>query len=164
VKVLILVRHAKSSWKHAGLPDPLRPLNKRGKRDAPMMGGRLARRNVEPELMVSSPAVRAVATAKAFAREMGYPVEEIRIDARMYQADVLDLLEVVEELDDALDCVVLFGHNPGLTELANDLSSEVANLPTCGVVELHFQTAIWATIAEKEPVFVDLDYPKRIDR
>jgi phosphohistidine phosphatase len=164
VKVLILVRHAKSSWKHAGRPDELRPLNKRGKRDAPMMGERLARRGVDPELMLSSPAVRATATAKAFAREIGYPVEEIRIDERLYEADAFELLEVIEELNDALDCVVLFGHNPGLTELANDLGCDVANLATCGVVELRFDTGRWATIGESEPIYVDLDYPKNLSR
>jgi phosphohistidine phosphatase len=162
VKVLILVRHAKSSWKHAGLPDDLRPLNKRGKRDAPMMGERLARRGVEPELMISSPAVRAMATAKAFARELGYPVDDIRRDERLYEADAFDLLEVIEEFDDALCRVVLFGHNPGLTELVNDLSCDVANLPTCGIVELHFDTGRWATIGESEPACVDLDYPKNL--
>ena len=167
MKILILVRHAKSSWKDTSLPDHLRPLNKRGKRDGPAMGERLARRGVDADLVISSPTVRAMMTAKAFAREIGYPSAEIVADERLYEADASDLLEVIQELDDALECVLLFGHNPGLTDLANDLANDlavdVANIPTCGIVELQFDTNTWTHIGELDPIQVDFDYPKKID-
>ena len=160
MKTLILIRHAKSSWKHPDLPDLLRPLNKRGQRDAPVMGGRLAKREVEPDLIASSPATRAIATAEAMAQEIGYPEEDIRVDERLYEASAFDLLEIIQGLDNALEHVMLIGHNPGLTELANDLGCDVDNIPTCGVVELQFDIGSWALVGDVDPIHIDFDYPK----
>jgi phosphohistidine phosphatase len=164
MKTLILVRHAKSSWKHADLPDRLRPLNKRGQRDAPVMGERLAKRGVAPNLIASSPATRAMATAKVIAREIGCPEEDIRADERLYGASAFELLEIIQELGDHLDRVMLVGHNPGLTDLADDLGCNIDNVPTCGVVELAFDIDRWAQASEKDPVCVDFDYPKNPPR
>jgi phosphohistidine phosphatase len=163
MKTLILVRHAKSSWKKP-LPDHLRPLNKRGKRDVPMMGKRLAKREIEPDAIISSPATRALATAETIAQEIGYPRDEIRVDERLYGASAFELLEIIQELDDHLDCVMLFGHNPGLTDLVNDLGCDVDNVPTCGVVELEFDIDFWATVGDIDPTHVDFDYPKNPHR
>jgi phosphohistidine phosphatase len=160
MKTLILARHAKSSWKHPELPDLLRPLNRRGEQDAPMMGERLAKRAVEPDLIVSSPATRALATAEAIAREIGYPEEDILADERLYGASSFDLIEIIQELDVHLDHVMLFGHNPGLTDLANDLGCDIDNIPTCGVVELQFDIGSWALVGDIDPTCVDFDYPK----
>ena len=162
MKVLTLVRHAKSSWKDRGLPDRFRPLNKRGKRDAPMMGERLAERGVEVDRVISSPATRAKTTAEAIAEEIGYPWEEIVVDERLYHAEAFELLEVIQGLEDYLHHVMLLGHNPGLTELANHLSPYyINNVPTCGVVELRYDTAAWACLGEVEPTEVHFDYPKK---
>lgn len=162
MKTLILIRHAKSSWKNRGLPDRDRPLNKRGKRDAPVMGERLAERGVEVDGVISSPAARAVATAEAIALEIDFPWDEVVLDERLYHADEFEMLEVIQEIDDDLDCVMCFGHNPGLTDLANYLSpSYIDNLPTCGVVELTFDVETWALVGDVEPVDVDFDYPKK---
>jgi phosphohistidine phosphatase len=162
IKILTLIRHAKSSWKNPGLSDRDRPLNKRGKRDAPVMGERLAERGFDPELVISSPAVRALATAEAIAEEIGYPWTEIVVDERLYEADASEWLEVIQSLDDVLDWVTCVGHNPGLTELVNYLSPyQVDNVPTCGVVELRFDTERWADIGYIRPTKVDLDYPKK---
>jgi phosphohistidine phosphatase len=164
VKTLILVRHAKSSWKHPNLPDRLRPLNKRGQRDAPMMGERLAKREVALDLIASSPATRAMATAETIARKISYPEEDIRADERLYGASAFELLEIIQELDDHLDRVMLVGHNPGLTGLVNDLGCDIDNAPTCGVVELAFDIDSWAHISETDPSCVDFDYPKNPQR
>lgn len=160
MKTLILVRHAKSSWKKP-LPDHLRPLNKRGQRDAPMMGERLARREIEPDAIITSPATRALVTAEVIAQEIGHPRDEIRIDERLYGASAFELLEIIQELDDYLDCVMLLGHDPGLTDLANDLGCDIDNVPTCGVVELEFDTDSWALIDDVDPTRIDFDYPKK---
>ena len=162
MKTLILIRHAKSSWKNPGVPDRLRPLNKRGKRDAPVMGERLAERGLEVDRVISSPATRALATAEVITSEIGFPWEEVLVDERLYHADAPELLEVIQGLDDYLDCVMCFGHNPGLTDLVNHLSPYyVDNVPTCGVVELRFDVDTWALVGEFEPIEVDFDYPKR---
>jgi len=164
VKILTLIRHAKSSWKDPGLPDWDRPLNKRGKRDAPMMGQRLAERGSYADRVISSPAVRALATAQAIAEEIEYPWTEIVVDDRLYEAGVFEWLAVVQGLDDALDRVMCVGHNPGLTELVNYFFSEqVGHVPTCGIVELRFDIWRWALVGHVEPTGVDFDYPKRVN-
>ncbi|MGD8968206.1 MAG: histidine phosphatase family protein [Anaerolineae bacterium] len=164
MKTLMLVRHAKSSWKERGLPDHERPLNKRGRRDAPMMGERLAQRGVEVDLIVSSSATRAVATAEAMAEALDYAWDEIVVDERLYEAYAEETLEVIEEQDEWVDHLMLIGHNPGLTVLVNYLSSHyLENVPTCGVVELRYDIERWAEVGDAEPVEVDFDYPKKRD-
>jgi len=162
MKTLTLIRHAKSSWKDSGLPDWDRPLNKRGKRDAPAMGKRLAERGDYADLLVSSPALRALATAEAIAQELEYLWTEIVADERLYGADVSEWLEVIHGLDDTLDRVMCVGHNPGLTDLVNCLSPyQIDNVPTCGVVDLTFDVERWALIGRTRATGVDFDYPKK---
>ncbi len=100
MKRVYLVRHAKSDWKRIGLADRDRPLNKRGKRDAPVMGQRLAARGVKPDLIVTSPAKRARKTAKVFAKELGYPKDEIVVEERVYEGGVEDLWDIIRGTDD----------------------------------------------------------------
>jgi phosphohistidine phosphatase len=162
MKTLILVRHAKSSWKQRGLPDRLRPLNKRGKRDAPMMGERLAKRRVEVDRVISSPATRALTTAEVIAEEIGHPWDEIVIDERLYHADADEILEVIQELPSHLDEVMLFGHNPGFTDLANTLVPHyIEMMPTCGVLQVKYDIDEWMELGEDEPAEVYFDYPKK---
>lgn len=163
MKHLTIIRHAKSSWKNEALPDVLRPLNKRGKRDAPMMGERLARRGLEASVLISSPATRALATAEVIADAIGYPPEEIRVDDDLYGANLFALLDIVQGLDGAVDSVILLGHNPGLAELVDYFSPRlIGNLPTCGIVELAFDVVAWRDVGEAEPVSAYVDYPKMI--
>lgn len=148
MKTLVLVRHAKSSWDDASLPDRDRPLNSRGKRDAPKMGRRLADLVGTPDLIVSSPATRALATARIIAELVDYPVDGIREDERIYQAGPTEILDVIRGLEDERVRVFLFGHNPGLTELVNELSEPaIDNVPTCGVVEFGLSTERWADVS-----------------
>ncbi len=162
MKTLFLVRHAKSSWKDHSLADRDRPLNKRGKRDAPEMGRRLAARGGAPDLIVSSPAVRALATARVVADAVVYPTREIVEDERLYMASADGLLDGIRGLDDRFDRVFLFGHNPGLTDLVNDLSEdEIENVPTCGVVEFRVEVERWKDLGSEAVERVDFDYPKR---
>ena len=159
-RTLILIRHAKSSWKDTDLSDRERPLAGRGKRDAPMMGKRLAERQVKPDLILSSPAQRALATAKIIANELEYKTQDIVVDERLYTTDANTLLAVIGELKSTLKCVMLFGHNPEFSELAHRLYSETDLLPTCAVAQFTFETASWANIREAKPEDVVLDYPK----
>lgn len=160
-RTLILVRHAKSSWESADLSDKERPLADRGKRDAPMMGKRLAKQPVKPDLILSSPARRALATAEIVASELGYKAKDIVVDDRLYATDPGTLLAVIGGLNDTMKCVMLFGHNPEFSELAHRLSSEITTLPTCAVAQFTFETKSWASIGEAKPVDVVLDFPKK---
>ena len=159
-RTVFLIRHAKSSWNEITLPDRERPLAKRGQRDAPMMGRRLASEKVKPDLILSSPACRALSTAHIIAETLDYQ-KGIVIDERMYASNTETLLAVVSGLSDDLKCVMLFGHNPEFTELAHRLSHKLIRMPTCAVVQFTFDAASWSAIATLKPDRVLFDYPKR---
>jgi phosphohistidine phosphatase len=159
VKKLLLMRHAKSSWKHP-LPDEDRPLASRGERDAPKMGKRLAKRTRRPDLILSSPARRALATARIVAKKLGYERKGIVVDPRLYPSSVRQLLDLVRGLDDRLKRVMLFGHNPGLANFAQRLSSEIDRMPTAAVAEFSFN-ASWSKVGKIPPARVALDSPKQ---
>ncbi len=162
MKRLYLVRHAKSSWKDATLEDFDRPLNKRGQRDAPFMGKRLKFYKVSPDLIMSSPAKRAAKTAKVIAEEIGFPKKQIVYEDAIYEAGVKSLLRVIREINDSASQVLLFGHNPGLTMLAEYLSDAVIdNIPTCGVFCLDFNVTSWENVEEGKGTIVFFDYPKK---
>jgi len=161
MKTLLLIRHAKSSWDDTALPDKDRPLNDRGRRDAPKMGERLAKRDVKPDLILSSPAVRALSTAQIVAEKLDYRRKDIVVTERLYAAEVDDLLDVIRQLGDELKCVMLFGHNPEFTELAHRLSGEITHMPTCAVAEFTFDVKSWSKIGRVKPAEVLLDYPKK---
>ena len=161
MKTLFLVRHAKSSRDDPSLPDRDRPLDDRGKQDAPRMGKRLAKRGVKPDLLLSSPAQRALTTAHLIAEEVGYKRNDIVVDDRLYASCADDLLAVIRALDKKLDCVMLFGHNPEFTDLAHWLSSEIVDMPTSAVAEFNFDTKAWSDVGEVQPAKVLFDYPKK---
>ena len=161
MKTLYLVRHAKSSWKQPELSDFERPLNKRGKNDAPFMGKLLSDKGVNPALIISSPAKRAAATAKIIASEINYPKDEIAFDENIYDAMGRGLLEIISGIDEKYNSAMLFGHNPGLTVLQNNLSGHfVDNIPTSGVVALEFNSS-WSDIELNSAKFLFFEYPKK---
>jgi len=161
MKRLVVIRHAKSSWKDVGLRDFDRPLNKRGTVDAPEMGRRLARRSLVPDRLLSSPAKRAIRTAEVIAGAIGFPAERITRMDRLYGAGVADLIGILRGLDDAEERVFLVGHNPGLTDLVNFLCSVfLDNLPTCGLVCADFEISSWKEIDRHRGRCVFMDFPK----
>ncbi|HEY1392225.1 MAG TPA: histidine phosphatase family protein [Methylibium sp.] len=159
MKSLLLVRHAKSSRDDPSLPDRERPLNERGLQDAPGMGKRLAKRKLKPDLIVASPALRALTTAQLMADEIGYARKDIVVEERLYASSAGQLLAVIHALDKKLSCVMLFGHNPEFTDLAHSLSGEIIDLPTCAVAE--FRYAAWRDVGEVGPSAVTLETPKK---
>jgi phosphohistidine phosphatase len=161
MKTLFLVRHAKSSRDDLSLPDRDRPLDDRGRQDAPRMGKRLAKRDAKPDLLLSSPALRALTTAQLFADEVGYKRRDIVVDDRLHASSADDLLTVIRALDKKLNRVMLFGHKPEFTDLAHRLSSEIVDMPTCAVVEFDFDTKAWSDVGEVNPSKVVFDCPKR---
>ncbi|RZL96342.1 MAG: histidine phosphatase family protein [Variovorax sp.] len=161
MKTLFLVRHAKSSRDDPSLPDRERPLDNRGRHDAPAMGKRLSKRGVMPDLLVSSPALRALTTAQLIADEIDYQRKDIIVDERLYASSSDDLLAIICALDDKVDRVMLFGHNPEFTDLTHRLSSEVIDMPTCAVAEFRFDAKAWADVGKVGPAKVKLDAPKK---
>jgi phosphohistidine phosphatase len=135
MKSVLILRHAKSSWKHAELTDHDRPLNKRGKRDAPRMGKLLKNQHLVPETIVSSTAIRAHATAELVAKASGYRGEgrEITLNKSLYEAGPQAYLDALHDLSDDYVRVMIVGHNPGLEELVEMLTGEIHIMPTCSL-------------------------------
>ncbi len=163
MKTLFIIRHAKSSWDASNIDDFERPLNDRGKRDAPRMGKRLKEKDIQPTLLLSSPAKRALSTAKRIAKVLKYPKDDIKTDRRLYHADEETMLNVVRELKDKQDVVIIFSHNPGLTEFVNSLMDgelDIDNVPTCGVVAFQFNFDSWKDLDWGKGKLLFFDYPK----
>jgi phosphohistidine phosphatase len=161
MKTLLLVRHAKSSWKDARLSDHQRPLNKRGKKAAPEMARRLKRLGLKPDVIVSSDARRALDTAAAMAEGLGLPKEVVRPMSELYGAASKEILEIALRFDEGWQQVMVVGHNPGFTELTNRFYPHfIANVPTAGVVELRFDASSWRQISRENLEFSRFDFPK----
>ncbi len=161
MKTLYLLRHAKSSWDDASLPDRNRPLDARGERDAARMSKRWSQRIEKPALIMSSPAARAFATATVVARGLDYKTNDIAIDERLYAATEVNLLAVIEALDNKLDRVMLVGHNPGFVDLAHHFDSGVTHMPTCALVEFRFDASSWGGIGRARALCTIVDSPKQ---
>jgi phosphohistidine phosphatase len=160
MKTLVLVRHAKSAWGDPTLADHDRPLNERGRRDAPEMGRRIRERGIVPGAILSSTAVRARTTAEAIAEELGVVPGTLTLDERLYGSSPDTILDVIAGLDDELTTVLVVAHDPGMSDLAYRLSGEIEHMPTCAVAEFRFAAWSWSEIAETEPVEVHLDTPR----
>jgi phosphohistidine phosphatase len=164
MRLLSLIRHAKSSWDYPELGDFERPLNARGRRDAPEMARRLAVELERPLRLVSSPALRAITTAQIFADTLGLKLADIRIEPRIYDATLGTLLHLVNSLDDGDPHVVLFGHNPGFTDLAQLFADPpFGEMPTCGALTLRFEAPLWREVAPRSGVVIRYRCPKQGD-
>ncbi len=162
MKTLYLVRHAKSSWKYEDLSDFDRPLNKRGRRDAPLMGRVLKQQKIRPELLVSSPANRAISAARMIAAEIGYAAEDIRSEERIYHASCTELLMLIRETNDSVGSLMMVGHNPGLTDVSNLLCDRyLDNIPTTGIVRIAFAIDSWRELAQGAGTMTAFEYPKK---
>ncbi len=162
MKTLTLVRHAKSSWKNPHLSDRQRPLNKRGKRDAPIMGKRILEHGIRPSLIVSSPATRAWTTAKIIATQISYPIEFLQREDSLYLASLNGILDVVAAQDNGFNNLMVVGHNPGMTDFANFLSPGLThNLPTAGVVCVQIAQDDWNLCERPQTELLVHDYPKK---
>ncbi len=158
MKTLVLVRHAKAEHGSPSLDDFDRPLNHRGKHDAPAMARRFKKTGVPVDVLISSPAARALSTAEDFAMEINLPIQT---DERIYEAGLRDLLAVVRELDDRHSSVMLTGHNPGMSELLHYLTgASCVNLPTAAVAVIELPQESWQNIPVGKGVLKSLSSPK----
>lgn len=163
MKTLTLVRHAKSSWKDTRLSDRERPLNKRGKRDAPVMGKRMIEHGIRPSLIISSPARRAWSTAKIIAAQISYPIEFLQRENGLYLASLDEILDIIVAQDNRFNNLMVVGHNPGMTDFANFLSPGLTNnLPTAGVVSVQIDQDDWNLYERPSTDLLVYDYPKKV--
>ncbi len=147
MKTLLILRHAKSSWDNSSLADHDRPLNKRGKRDAPKMGRLLAREDLTPDLIISSTAERALTTAEFVAISADYD-NEIQITRQLYHAGPEEYIEVLQQVDDTYRRVMVVGHNPGMEDLVEELGGQYHRMPTAALVQFELPIDSWADLDE----------------
>jgi phosphohistidine phosphatase len=159
-KQLLIIRHAKSDWDDPKLADFDRPLNKRGHRDAPQMARKLLKKHIVPQQLVSSPAKRAITTAEYFADVFQLDKKHIRKEKDIYEASSSQLLKVVNSLDNHYDIIAIFGHNPGLSDLAINLCNQHIEMPTCGAVLVNFPFDAWEMISNGTGELEFFDFPK----
>ncbi len=148
MKSILILRHAKSSWKHPDVNDHDRPLNKRGKRDAPHMGELLQDKHLVPDFVISSTAKRAHSTAKAVTKAAGYK-GEITLNQSLYAASPTACIDVLHDLPNKYSQVLMIGHNPGLEQLVNMLSGEEHTMRTCSLVHIQLRINNWTEIDYK---------------
>jgi phosphohistidine phosphatase len=161
MKTLYLLRHAKSSWAIPGQKDFDRPLNGRGMRDAPAMGARMCEHGFEVDLVVSSPAVRALSTAYAVCAELGLSPDSIVQDRQIYLAGSAKLLQLISLFDESKHSALIVAHNPALTDLANELArASIDNIPTSGLVSIALPIQYWAEVLPGVGKVLDFDFPK----
>lgn len=160
MKHLTLIRHAKSDW-YTGETDFDRPLNARGRKAAPLLGGRLAIRGACPELVLCSPALRARQTAEQILSAIGYPLEQVVFHPEIYEASLNTLIGLLEGVGNEVNDLLMIGHNPGFSLLGQWLNRRAPEwLPTCGVLSLELDLDSWRDCYEDCAVDLSFDYPK----
>jgi len=161
MKQLLLVRHATAAWNSAELEDFNRPLNQAGDAEAIKMAAQLVSRQITPELLVSSPALRAISTARYFADILNINRKKIQEETAIYEATVPDLLKIISRFDDNYTCVALFGHNPGVTNLLLKLTNEdIYDFPTCGMALIEFPFDSWNLVSGGTGELKFFEYPR----
>lgn len=162
MKTVYFVRHAKSSWKDLTLRDKDRPLNKRGKRDAPFMANLMKEKGVQADAIISSPANRAYTTACHFASALGVEELSIHKEEPIYEAYDTDVLEIIQELPNTYQTIFVFGHNPSFTSIANLFTTDyITNVPTCGIVQIEASINNWKNFGEQTGKLIAFYYPKQ---
>lgn len=162
MKTLILIRHAKSDWSDSSVRDFDRELNARGKCDAPLMGQRLAAGDIQPDVFVVSTACRAKATARLIAPALSFPVADIDWRDELYLASPATMKSLIRQTADDVQTLALLAHNPGITELVNQLTNtDIDNVPTCGVLILSLPVDHWSELSNNAEL-IDFDYPRRL--
>jgi phosphohistidine phosphatase len=162
-RTLVMIRHAKSSWANPLQSDYERPLNERGEEDAPKMGERLKSLGLVPDVIIASTAKRAKQTAKKIASAIGYNVDNIRWEEKLYHCIPSVFEEAIYETPDEAKTIFIVAHNPGITGFANQLSPDFTldNMPTCGVIGAHVEADEWNQFATAPRKVFLFEYPKK---
>lgn len=162
MKTLYIIRHAKSDWDDPELHDIERPLADRGIKDARVMANLLKEKEIMPDLMLSSPALRAFSTCRIFSDMIGYDKSDMRVDAQLYFGNIADIIELLQAQSPEIASLCIFGHNPTFSNLAAALSPEFSGeMPTCSIVALQFDIERWGLLEPESAQFLWFEYPKK---
>lgn len=161
MKTVYILRHAKSSWSDPTLADIERPLNKRGKRDAPLMAEIMKRFNYIPDQVYLSPSARTRATIKPLVKTLEIPDDHIHIEYSLYHGYYDDYEAIIQDLDEDVNSILMVGHNPGITYIANSCAGPILdNVPTCGLLVIESTIKDWSTFSFSESTLVKYYFPK----
>jgi len=160
MKTLYIIRHAKSSWRDISTDDFDRPLRQRGKNDALLMANKLLEFGISPDFIISSPSKRTKCTVDIITTQIKYN-KEIEYNNKIYESNMLSLKNIIKNIDNQYNVVFLFGHNPGLNMLAEDLCGFVKNIATTGIIGIRFNINSWSDISNRNSVFLEYIYPKK---
>jgi phosphohistidine phosphatase len=161
-KTLYLVRHAESNGPSSGQRDFDRILNRCGEHDAQELGRRLKIRGIQPDVIISSPARRAIQTSEFIVTELGIPTDSIVFDETIYDASVASLIEIIQRLNDLHKSAMLIGHNPSISWLINQLTGQhIANAPTGSIATILISSTHWSDVRTIPAALLDFDYPKK---
>ncbi|WP_317898226.1 SixA phosphatase family protein [Aurantibacillus circumpalustris] len=162
MKEIILVRHAKSDWGTEFLKDVDRHLNERGYRDAYFLSKWYNETKHKPDLILSSTGIRALSTALLFARTMELEMKNFQLEKKIYEASVETLLSIITKQNDSKKTIMLFGHNPSITNLCNKLSDDLFfdDIPTCGIISYSFNVEKWSEVSSKKGKLNYYQFPK----
>jgi phosphohistidine phosphatase len=163
MKTLFLMRHAKSDWGDQALPDFERPLNERGQRAAPLIGGFLRREKIEPDLVLSSPAERARQTARLVTEAAGIKAVTLRYDERIYEASAARLQSVISQIEEDVSVALLIGHNPGFSDLLAALTGEAQHMPTAALAQIALNIEKWSGVNDNCGQLIQFVKPKELE-
>ena len=161
MKSVIIIRHAKSSWNQPDVDDFDRPLNDRGKEDAPKMAKRLLERDITIDAFISSSAKRARKTASIFINELGGQKDDVILVSELYLAGLEAFYNAIAQAPDSANTIALFAHNPGITEFANELTDvRIDDMPTCAIFAVKADIQDWSAFKDAKKQYWFFDYPK----
>jgi len=162
MRTIYLIRHAKSSWGDEDLDDFERPLNDRGRNDAPEMGRRLKHAGVKPGIILSSPALRAISTARRIAEILNFNSQEILLESKLYEASEKDIIHCISKQDDACVSMLVIGHNPGMHLLCKKFGAiDLEDFPTCAIGGFRFDCDHWKDIGKLKGSMFYHDFPRK---
>lgn len=163
MKQLLIIRHAKSSWANSNEADFDRPLNERGKKNAPEMADRLFKRKILPDIIISSAAKRTVETSLLLMKQLGLQQQQLIVKQELYLATPETISETILSFNDSWQTAAIVAHNPGVTEFVNTLCEvKVDDMPTCAVYAVGIKTDSWKNYSNAAKEFLFFDYPKLI--
>lgn len=161
MKSILIIRHAKSSWDNTDVSDFDRPLNDRGKDDAPKMAKRLLERHVSIDAFISSSAKRARKTAALFMKEFDGDKDQIILVPELYLAGPDAFYEAIASAPASAKTIAVFAHNPGITDFANELTDvRIDDMPTCAIFAVKADIKNWSEFRDAEKQYWFFDYPK----
>lgn len=162
MKTIYIIRHAKSDWSIEGLTDIDRALNARGYNDAHNVGKTMKMKGNIPQLIISSPAIRALTTAMIISEELAFPKSKVIIDPILYDTNTNDYLKVLQSISDDISSVAIFGHNPTVSDLSSFWAGKLIDMPTCAVVQFQVLSAKWSLLSKGNVNFIEMMSPKMI--